>query len=58
MAMPTLRPAIALDPRLFGRGPVRWVEELQPGVTTIKDDLRLFAHSFALGFLFVAVLIF
>jgi hypothetical protein len=52
-----LRPAIAADPRLFGKGPLRLVEA-EPASPAILDDIRLFATSFAAGFLFVAVLIF
>jgi hypothetical protein len=59
--MRLLRPVIALDPRLFGRrfpGFILGGEEL-PGLTTVNsDDLKLFATSFALGFVFVSALIF
>ena len=56
--MRMLRPAIALDPRLFGRRLPRLLDNDQPAHPTIADDLKLFATTFALGFLFVAVLIF
>jgi hypothetical protein len=59
--MRLLRPVIALDPRLFGRrfpGFILGGEEL-PGLTTVNsDDLKLFATTFAISFLFVSVLIF
>ena len=57
--MRMLRPAIAIDPRLFGKR--------LPGFTlggsdetgwTVGEDLKLFATTFAVGFLFVSVLIF
>jgi hypothetical protein len=57
MRMP--RPAIALDPRLFGRrfpGFILGSPE-QPGFSP-SDDLKLFATSFAVGFVFVFALIF
>lgn len=56
--MRMFRPAVALDPRLFGRGPVRLLDEDRRANPAILDDLRLFATAFAIGFLFVSVLIF
>ena len=59
MAMRTLRPVIALDPRLFGRrfpGFILGGEE-RPEFT-VSDDVKLFATTFAAGFLFVSALIF
>jgi hypothetical protein len=53
-----LRPAIALDPRLFGKGPLRLLDTFEPQTSAIVDDLKLFATTFAIGFLFVSVLIF
>ena len=51
------RPAAALDPRLFGkRGIVDCDIETAPA-STLADDLRLFAATFAAGFLFVGVFI-
>jgi hypothetical protein len=54
-----LRPAIALDPRLFGRRFPGFIlgEDEQPEIT-ISDDLKLFASSFLAGFIFVSALIF
>lgn len=56
--MRMLKPVIALDPRLFGRrfpGFILGSPE-EPG-WAISDDLKLFASTFAAGFLFVSVLI-
>jgi hypothetical protein len=56
--MRVLRPVIAQDPRLFGRRSP-YLAESAPGESrAIGDDLKLFATTFAAGFLFVAVLIF
>jgi hypothetical protein len=54
-----LRPAIALDPRLFGRRFPGFIlgDEVRPEFK-ISDDLKLFATSFAVGFVFVSALIF
>lgn len=57
--MRLLRPVIALDPRLFGRrfpGFILGGEE--PEQILLSEDVRLFLTSFAVGFLFVSVLIF
>jgi hypothetical protein len=55
--MATARPTAALDPRRFGRrrtidGEAEFLASLRNG-----DDLRLFAVTFAAGFLFVSILI-
>ena len=49
-----MRPAFALDPRRFGR---RYVLHDVPevGATALADDFKLFAVTFAGGFLFVSV---
>ena len=53
----TSRPAIALDPRQFGRRlPTTGDETVD--APAIVDDLKLFGSTFAIGFLFVAVFIF
>ena len=55
--MQLARPASAVRPRRFGRGPRK---ELQPATRparTINDDIRLFATTFAAGFIFVSVLL-
>jgi hypothetical protein len=48
---------MALDPRRFGKRPlfVRDGEPMRAGA--INEDLRLFAVTFAAGFLFVSILI-
>ena len=51
-----MRPAIALDPRLFGRGP--FYVGADPQLPAALDpDLRLFATTFVGGFLFVSILL-
>ena len=55
--MATIRPAAALDPRSFGKR-MRSSAPAQPfPAAASSDDLRLFAMTFAAGFLFVSVLI-
>jgi hypothetical protein len=51
------RPAAALDARRFGRRVPSAVEAGPARSSTLHDDLRLFAATFAAGFLFVSVLI-
>jgi hypothetical protein len=51
------RPAFALCQRRFGRGPARALEQAAPASADWIDDLRLFAATFAAGFLFVSILI-
>ena len=51
------RAAIALDPRHFGRGRIRILESRIERTWSIPDDLKLFATTFAAGFLFVSILI-
>ena len=59
MPMRMLRPAIAIDPRLFGRRfPGFILGDTEESEWTIGEDLKLFATTFAIGFLFVSVLIF
>jgi hypothetical protein len=55
--MRMLRPAIAADPRLFGRGQIRLLEPVAERRWTIPDDLWLFGTTFAAGFIFVSVFI-
>ena len=60
MAMRTLlRPVIAVDPRFFGKRFPGFIlgDEEQPQ-WTISEDLKLFATTFAVGFIFVSALIF
>ena len=54
--MRTARQAIALDPRLFGRRPPPVATPVE-SARALGDDLRLFAVTFAGGFLFVSVLV-
>jgi hypothetical protein len=54
-----LRPAFALDPRLFGRRfPGFILGSPEERGFAFSDDLRLFATTFAIGFVFVSALIF
>lgn len=52
-----MRPAIALDPRLFGKRPPRLGDEAVVSPALVQD-LKLFGTTFAIGFLFVSVMIF
>ena len=51
------RPVIALNPRLFGRGPARDVAAPKEPAPALSEDLKLFATTFVAGFLFVSILI-
>jgi hypothetical protein len=51
------RPDFALSQRRFGRGPLRAVVAPAANKRGLVDDLRLFAATFAAGFLFVSILI-
>ncbi len=55
--MAVVRPTVALDPRRFGRGPTFCGPTEPVRAIGLSDDLRLFAVTFAAGFLFVSVLI-
>ena len=55
--MAVVRPAVALDSRRFGRGPILCAEVASKRPRTLSDDLRLFAVTFVAGFLFVSILI-
>ena len=55
--MRTMKPAIALDPRHFGRGAPRTERAVDSSGCGLSDDLRLFATTFAAGFLFVSMLL-
>lgn len=50
------RPVPALGQSRFGRGPM-WITDAPPAQIAISDDLRLFATTFAGGFLFVSLLL-
>ena len=51
------RPAIAAHPRLFGRGRMRDLSVPTASDWRLPDDVKLFATTFAAGFLFVSILI-
>ena len=54
--MRAIKAAIALDPKAFGRR--IYVHENRPVVQpTFGADLKLFATTFAAGFLFVSILL-
>jgi hypothetical protein len=55
--MQLARPAIAVDPRLFGRGRARDAGPVQNPASGVAADLKLFAVTFLAGFVFVSVLI-
>lgn len=58
--MQSFRPAIAQHPLRFGRGPLRLVDEPADAVAAtwkLASDVKLFAATFAAGFLFVSILI-
>jgi hypothetical protein len=50
------RPLIAAHPMRFGRGRA-WLLDVISPPDGISDDLKLFATTFAVGFLFVSILI-
>ena len=51
------RPALVRHPRGFGRGPVR-VLGVPAAAPAISDDLKLFAGTFLVGFVFTSVWLF
>ena len=51
------RPLFAPHPGRFGRGPVRVVGSAAAEASSLGADLKLFASTFAAGFLFVSILI-
>ena len=55
--MRTSRALVAADPLLFGRGCARLPGDSSESCLTVSEDLKLFATTFAAGFLFVSVLI-
>ena len=55
--MQLARPVIAANPRQFGRGPFRWDHLVPAPARQVSADLKLFAMTFAAGFLFVSILI-
>ena len=55
--MAMVRPAIALDARCFGRRGAVAANAAPVRSSMLHSDLRLFAVTFAAGFLFVSILI-
>jgi hypothetical protein len=55
--MQLARPAFAPHPRAFGRGRVRELAAPILEAPAISDDLKLFASTFLVGFVFVSVLL-
>ena len=55
--MQLARPAFAPHPRVFGRGRIRELAAPALPRPAFSDDLKLFASTFVVGFLFVSVLI-
>jgi hypothetical protein len=51
------RPAFALHPKLFGKGPLRDLGAAEIRASLIGEDAKLFATTFVAGFLFVSILI-
>ena len=51
------RSAIAANPRLFGRAQVRDLTVPEVRDWSLPGDVKLFATTFAAGFLFVSILI-
>ncbi len=55
--MQLTRPTSAIDPRLFGKGRTRALPSAPAAGWTPSADLKLFATTFAAGFLVVSILI-
>jgi hypothetical protein len=57
--MQLARPAFAPDPRMFGRGRSFDLGDapISAPAWAVSDNLKLFASTFVVGFLFVSVLI-
>jgi hypothetical protein len=57
--MQLARPASAVHPRRFGRGPYKQVaaQAVAARAPAFSDDLKLFVTTFAAGFVFVSVLL-
>ena len=51
------RPANAVHPRQFGRRAAIQHDDMPPAERSIGYDLKLFATTFAAGFVFVTVLL-
>lgn len=55
--MQLARPSFALHPFRFGRGQVRDLTAAAPVQSGLSADVKLFATTFAAGFVFVSMLI-
>ena len=55
--MQLARAAFVPHPRVFGRGRIRELAAPALPKPPLSDDLKLFASTFVVGFLFVSVLI-
>ena len=57
--MQLARPASPVHPRRFGRGPPKQIaaQAVAARAPLLSDDLKLFATTFAAGFVFVSVLL-
>ncbi|HEU4695446.1 MAG TPA: hypothetical protein VFR92_00620 [Sphingomicrobium sp.] len=57
--MQLARPASAVHPRRFGRGPYKQVaaQPVAARATVLGDDVKLFVTTFAAGFVFVSILL-
>lgn len=56
--MQLVRHSLATSPRQFGRGPVRVLAAAAPAPAfQLSDEVKLFATTFAAGFLFVSFLL-
>ena len=55
--MQLARPAFAPHPRAFGRGQVRVLAAPDTTASAISADIKLFASTFLVGFVFVSVLL-
>ncbi len=55
--MQLVRPVVALDPKLFGRGRARVLPGPPAPASGLSSDVKLFATTFVAGFLFVSILI-
>lgn len=55
--MATTQPATAIDPLRFGKRPAARADARALPASNFDNDLRLFAMTFAGGFLFVSILI-
>jgi hypothetical protein len=55
--MSPIRPAAAVDPRIFGRGMRRNVSPppVSPSRSILSDELKLFGATFLCGFVFVSI---